>query len=275
MNGTLAQFVALTCHANAFLQGRTVPEFFPGNSTCQFCDFVKFFKVSKTFFGKTQETQLAPNPNDWFEYLKSQRTRGVRLSCTPQNRPEIPDRMSAAFVGGGGTWAVASIHQNGRSNVWLSRWEVWNQNAPERRIWRVSYGCVSKTRSGPAQVVDLESLNARFRSALEDIHAFSKKHNCGGFTACFARAIETLDSLGATRSGYHKDLAPAGVLPELAIYLLDACQSAWVFGGMGSWNDMGFDGKDQVEYDRVSEQLFTALNETIQSAANASCVASI
>jgi hypothetical protein len=43
-----------------------------------------------------------------------------------------------------------------------------------------------------------------------------------------------------------------------------------VFGGMGSWNDMGFEGSDQREYDRVSELLFTALNETIQTAANAS-----
>ena len=39
---------------------------------------------------------------------------------------------------------------------------------------------------------------------------------------------------------------------------------------MGSWNDMGFEGTDQAEYDRVSQQLFTVLNETIQIAANAS-----
>ncbi len=58
----------------------------------------------------------------------------------------------------------------------------------------------------------------------------------------------------------------------MASYLLDTCQSAWVFGGMGSWNDMGFEGADQGEYDRVSEQLFAVLNETIQIAANASCV---
>jgi hypothetical protein len=31
MNGPLAQFVALTCHANAFLRGWRVPHFLPGN----------------------------------------------------------------------------------------------------------------------------------------------------------------------------------------------------------------------------------------------------
>src|SRR5256885_3707352 len=65
MNGPLAQFVALTCHANAFLSGRQVPEFFPGNSTCQFCDSVKFLEVSKTLLGKVQETPVAANPNAW------------------------------------------------------------------------------------------------------------------------------------------------------------------------------------------------------------------
>lgn len=112
----------------------------------------------------------------------------------------------------------------------------------------------------------------RLRAALAEIHQFSEKHNCGGFTTCFARAMETLDSGGAKRHGYHKDLVAQGVAPEIAIYLLDACQTAWVFGGMGSWNDMGFEGGEQMEYDRVSEQLFTTLNETIQSAANSSCV---
>jgi len=41
---------------------------------------------------------------------------------------------------------------------------------------------------------------------------------------------------------------------------------------MGSWNDIGFEDADQQEYDRVSGQLFRTLNETIETAANASCL---
>ena len=70
MTGAIAQFVALTCHANAFLQGRHVSEFLPGNSSCKFCDWVRFFKVSKTFFGKIRQDEVAVNPNAWFEYLE-------------------------------------------------------------------------------------------------------------------------------------------------------------------------------------------------------------
>ena len=271
MTGTIAQFVALTCHANAFLQGRQIPEFFPGNSTCQFCESVKFVTISKTLLGKAQEVAVAANPNAWFEHLRTQRTLGVRLSCTPQNQPGISDRMSSAFVGGGGTWAMEAVRDDGMAAVWLSRWEVWNQNAPERRIWRVTYGHVAETQAVPFQHPDLELVATRFRSALTDILAFSRKQKLDGFSACFARALETLESRGEKRHGYHSDLVAEGVTPQLATRLLDACQSAWVFGGMGSWNDMGFERAEQNEYDRVSDQLFTTINDTIQSATNAPC----
>lgn len=272
MNGPLAQFVALTCHANAFLRGQPVAPFFPGNSTCQFCDSVKFIAVSKTLFGKSKEIQVAATPNAWFEHLKSKGVVGIRLSRTPQNRPGISDRMSSGFVGGGGTWAMEAVQPDGKAAVWLSRWSVWNQNAPEHRIWRVEYARVAEIPRRTADGTDLESARTRLRSALREIHRFSEKHDCGGFTACFAHAMETLDLGGEKRHGYHRDLVVNGVAPELATSLLDACQSAWVFGGMGSWNDLGFEGADQGEYDRVSEQLFAVLTETIQTAANASCV---
>lgn len=270
MNGPISQIVALTCHANAFLRGRSVPELFPGHSTCQFCDHVKFLGFNKSIFGKVSETQVAANPNRWFEYLKSERIAGVRLRRTSQNDAGISDRMSAAFVGGGGSWAMETISATGWSSTWMARWGVWNQTAPEHRIWRVDYGRVAEGPIRKFEVASLDSVAKRFQAALTEIHTFAERHNCGGFTACFARGMETLDSGGAKRLGFHKDLSPQGDIPELAAALLDAAQSAWVFGGMGSWNDMGFDGADQKEYDRVSEQLFTEINEAIETGANAS-----
>ncbi len=270
MKAEIAQMVALTCHANAFLRGRVVPEFFPGNSTCQFCDRVKFIGFKKSLFGKVQESTVAANPNDWFDHLKKERIVGVRLSCAPQNNPGIPDRMSAAFAGGGGKWVAETVPSQGKSAIWMARWEVWNRDAPERRIWRVDYGRVSDDPPKKSEPANLDAATDRLRSALVEIHSFSEKQNCAGFTECFARARETLDSGGSKRHGYHKDLFPEGAVPEAAAALLDAVQSAWVFGGMGSWNDLGFGGAEQTEYDRVSEELFHAANEAVLTAANTS-----
>jgi hypothetical protein len=271
MNGPLAQFVALTCHANAFLRGLQIAEFFPGNSTGEFCDWIRFFNLSQTLFGKVRQAEVVSNPKAWFECLKAEEVPEVRLSCAPQNDPGIPDRMSAAFVGGGGTWSIKATDRKGKTAVWLSKWEVWNQDAPERRIWRVSYGRVPERQPRSERFIDLGGAVAGLRGALQEIYTFSEKHDCAGFTISFARAIKTLDSRGSLLYGHHKDLAPESCLPPVARCLLDACQTAWVFGGMGSWNDLGFDGADRVEYDRVSERLFAALNEAIYAGANSSC----
>jgi hypothetical protein len=51
---------------------------------------------------------------------------------------------------------------------------------------------------------------------------------------------------------------------------LKAAQYAWVFGGMGSWNDGGVPKGLEVEYERVSTQLYDALNEAIAKAVSSS-----
>jgi len=67
---------------------------------------------------------------------------------------------------------------------------------------------------------------------------------------------------------YHKDLAPDHLLDLPAKQVLAACQAAWVFGGMGSWNDLGFEGEQQAEYDRISTALYDLLNTAIAAAAS-------
>ncbi len=270
MNGPIAQIVALTCYGNAFLQGANVDEFLPKNSTCIFCDRVTFVTCEKSFLGKQREKEVAKTPEEWFGFLKTSSAVGVRISRTPKNGPGISDRMSAGFVGGGGTWSMEVLLPKNRSEFWVARWEVWNQNAPEQRIWRVTYGRVCDGATTQSKPDDLQSTATRLTQALREVHSFSTRQDCGGFTQCFADAFDTLDSGGTNLHGYHKDLAPTGYLPDQARTILDACQKAWVFGGMGSWNDMGFDGETQKEYERVSEQLFQAVNQAISQAANQS-----
>jgi hypothetical protein len=45
--------------------------------------------------------------------------------------------------------------------------------------------------------------------------------------------------------------------------------SAWVFGGMGSWNDLGFDSKeDNKTCERLSERFYSNINKAIIVGAN-------
>jgi hypothetical protein len=97
--------------------------------------------------------------------------------------------------------------------------------------------------------------------------------DCGSFADCFGKAIESLTGTDDPKHGYHRNLAPIGLLSDQAARTLDACQASWVFGGMGSWNDLGFDGEDQRLYERGSERLFRAINAAIAAATNTACVA--
>jgi hypothetical protein len=269
MNGPIAQLVALTCHANSFLGLADVPsKFFPDNSTCTFCHRISFVEVKTSWLGKASERTVAEQPDAWFRYLASAKASGVRIIRRVQNDPRIADRMSAGFVGGGGQWMLGVSHP-AATDYWMARWEVWNQNAPEKRIWRVTYGLVARDQAPTPADPDLSVVFAALESALTRIHAFSSKNNCGGFTECFARAIQSLKERSVAH-GYYKDLYRPGSLSPSSEAMLDAAQSAWVFGGMGSWNDMGFDGEAGQEYEEASEQLFTAINDAICAAANES-----
>lgn len=117
----------------------------------------------------------------------------------------------------------------------------------------------------------MADVKADFRASLTSIHAFSAKESCGGFTNCFADGLTALEDPSAD-IGYHKDIAPVGQLDEEAQSLLKASMSAWVFGGMGSWNDMGFPGASQKEYESVSERLFDVLNEAIEVGASSTAL---
>ncbi|WP_283195725.1 hypothetical protein [Rhizobium sp. AN80A] len=266
MNGTVAQLAALACHGNAHLKNGGVPSFFPSNSTCKFCDEISFVVFKRSFFGKVKEKEIASTPDDWFEYLTGKNAKSLKLAYSPQSSSATDDRMSAGFVGGGGRWGIEVLLPNDKSEYWVARWQVWNQNAPERRIWRVTYAMVSTGKTPRDGALPIRNVTDALERSLEEIHSFSERNNCGGFTEAFAKALDTLRS--GNKHGYHQDISRDGLLSKEAELILDACQSASVFGGMGSWNDMGFDGAEQAEYERVSDQLFCYINNAIVAAVN-------
>jgi len=269
MNGPIAQLVALTCHGNAFLDGLVTPAFFPANSTCRFCDRIRFVETRKPLLRKARQVVVAETPDGWIAQLRSRRATGLRLIRTAQDNPGISDRLSAGFVGGGGNWMLELPKPTGLSEFWAARWEVGDKNAPERRVWRVSYHQEGEYRTRPYQGRGLAVVLRDFRASLVAIHAFSAREKCDPFTQLFADALRALDSPEAD-IGYHKDLAVAGQLAPEAVSLLKAAMSAWVFGGMGSWNDLSFEGLRQQEYELASDGLFGVLNEAIEVAASSS-----
>ena len=273
MQTPLAQAVALICHANAALRGIPAPQFFPGNSTCQFCESITFCVSGKPADSEPQTAVFADSPDAWMRLLPSRSAIGLKLRQQARNQPGISDRNASGFVGGGRIWAIEVMRKGSVSEFWLYRWEVGDRNAPDRKIWHVSYRLVAVEPTKPVPLRALEAITIDLCSALAAIRAFAEAQQCNNFVRCFDDALHALDHPEAD-IGYHKDLYPAGCLAPQAVALLKAAQSSWVFGGMGSWNDMGFQDKTQQDYERVSDHLFNLLTEAIEAAASSSSPAS-
>jgi hypothetical protein len=107
---------------------------------------------------------------------------------------------------------------------------------------------------------------------LSRIAAFATRQRLESFAKAFRAAQDVLLSDEPLSKAYHPDLAPASGISLEAKQLLGAAQVAWVFGGMGSWNDLGFEGQDQQEYSKLSDDLFSLLNQVICGAANSSSI---
>jgi hypothetical protein len=269
MNGPIAQMVALACHANAAVRGRRVQGFLQANSTCRYCDEVSFFEFRKSSGAEPNEVAVATTPDEWFEHLCRTRVVGVRLSHRAQARGPFPDRMTAGLAGGGGEWILAT-RTAASADFWMSRWAFSRRDAPEQGAWRVQYGLVASSPEAPPRTPERDQVVGAFRSALVDILDFSQTHECGSFPETFARALAALDGRGERVGYHHRDLCPAGILEPIHQVLLDAAQDAWVFGAMGSWNDLSFEGDAGRRYEAVSEALFLAVTAAICFAANGS-----
>jgi hypothetical protein len=104
---------------------------------------------------------------------------------------------------------------------------------------------------------------------LREIADFAFKQNLESFGKTFDSARKTLDSEQPEQDYYHKDLIKLDNYSLRAKQVLFSAASAWVFGGMGSWNDNGFENKaDNDKYEELSSRLYNCINDSIVGVTN-------
>jgi hypothetical protein len=134
------------------------------------------------------------------------------------------------------------------------------------KIWRSSYLRQDEPALPPFDA-DLDGAAQALQSALEDIAAFATAAGADGWTeSAFTPALELLDGKrGVDPDRSRLDFKPF-VRTPLTGRVLNAAMAAWVFGGMGSWNDQALEPKE--EYERVSGALYAAVHRAIAAAVN-------
>lgn len=266
MQGTIFQILVLVTHGNMALSGGALPDFYPRHDAFRFDEFVRFVDLDRV--GNTwKERPFADTPNEWLAKLRSERCSGLRVQRVSTDQKDLSDRMSVAFVGGGGRWLIEAVCSKG-SDYWEARWEIGDQKHPAKKIWRVTYGRIAKNQKTILEKpASLDDLSKELGKTLQDASAFSVKHKLEWFGKAFDTGYAALT---AESEPELNGIALKGQLPLAASRLLAASQHSWVFGGMGSWNDLGFDGSEQQKYEAISDSLFRLINSSLITATNLS-----
>lgn len=271
MQTELAQIISLTSYGNEFLNSGIHSEvYFPNNTTFQFCNLVDFRNLKKNWLSsKFDEIIYAKNPTEWFEKLKKEGCKKLRLYYkASKNLIAGPEYNLVGFVGGGGTWMIESIFAN-YSTYWSKRWQVTRQNAEDKKIWSVNYGRTLEKSLITNQQLDSAITTSQLKNVLKQLILFCNQQGCRNWQETFEKALNIFLSSTPNKEYYHYDLIVIKNYSLSSQQLLFAVAQSWVFGGMGSWNDMSFEKKEINEvYLKLSQQLYDLLIKGIIAVIN-------
>lgn len=259
MNGELAQLVVLVSHASAFLAGDrgALGDVGPGSQMFRWVGDAGFF---------APDGRVDGGPAGWVEGLAERGIDRVRLVVPSPGRQaagdlSVDDRLLAGFTNAGRQWALAT--GSGRPEAWGAGWELGDRDREDQRIWSVRYEGQYLDATPELPVRSVADAAHALDAALVAIGEFAlAQQHMGNWPEIFAAARVAEVDGGPTLL--------ARSAPGDAQRLATRASSAWVFGGMGSWNDMGFAEPDaQARYDAVSGELYRCVLEAIEAAANA------
>jgi hypothetical protein len=264
MNGEIAQLAALAAHAKiALALGSDAEPLTMAGSSFRFVHAVRF-EEKRGIVGFARMKVVAQSPQSWCIHLRDTGVRTVSLRVWAGSG-RLPDHVASAFAGGG-NWGIET--SRGRStSLWTARWSPDRRDDPERRIWSIVYRA-SAIPSPSITGEPLETANARLRDAVDDAERFAREADLSDWASGFAEAALRLSTAPAKYS-YHPDMLPRFGYGIAARQLLAAAERAWVFGGMGSWNDLGFSGPERTaRYEAVTTALYRAVTAAIAAAVN-------
>jgi hypothetical protein len=153
-------------------------------------------------------------------------------------------------------WGVQAIYEGS--------WELW---APECSGYTAIDRC--HPIDAPLRMPPFDEADRQLRKALEAAIGFTRKAEGDFGVTYFTDALALRDARQPEIPDYPEFLPELGCSAE-ARRLLACASKAWVFGGMGSWNDLGFDDPElKAEYERLTPRLFDAVLNAIAAAPNA------
>ena len=153
---------------------------------------------------------------------------------------------------------IAVTFYDSKTTCWHKYWEF----DEGKKVWRVTYTECEYPNNQDKNLFNVEGRKEEFKSLLIELSDFTERVGEGcfsNFTDIFKSAIISLEDNTLEHS----------FLPIINNQHLTAGDKAWVFGGMGSWNDIPDLGDiDNAEYKRLSLELYREIMHAISFAVN-------
>jgi hypothetical protein len=270
MNLDLAQTIALIAHGNGFLQGSkyaSPPELSQSNSTFQLVASQRFIREDARLPAAKRDIEVSRNTAGWYEDLRARGAQRLALTIFEIQHTHVPAYIANAFSNFSG-WSIEVGFETGQE-FWVPRWDAGRRNDPSRRIWEVVYRGVTSSDSAESAPVDLIHANSDLRAAIDEAEAFARRAYVDFWADWFINALSLLDSVDPIPP-FHRNLLPKNGYSLRARQTLSAAVQSFVFGGMGSWNDLNFNDEDlQRDYFQVTRNLYKAVMAALVGATNA------
>lgn len=267
MNGELAALIALTFHGGAWLRNPNgePPALETENSSYKYVDTLQFTQSSRRW----RRRPIAQGGSA--SWLRDQAKSGVEdLRLAPERSTavsDLPPAVATAFANGmpRGIVSVGDVPA-----LWLSTWDVTDQGRADNRIWGVSMTKADLPGAVPPAfgTDSLDGAKTHLASALGDIHGFAVRNDLSSWAEWFVKAQSELASPTPVVP-YNADIAPPGTLTLAQHQLIAGGFQSWVFGGMGSWNDLWLEDESLGdELRRVTDNLYAAVMTALLVASN-------
>lgn len=258
--------MALVAHGNAWLQRPDVgppPSLEVDSSTFQYVRSVAFVASTGPVASRSPTVDaVAP----WLTALRSSGLDRLRLALGSALGP-LPDHLAVAFAGGG-NWHLLATGADASSMLWTAAWSVGDRSAPDRRIWEVRYdGREVPPTVFPARM-PVEIAERQLVDAVVATQSFAREQDLEFWSDYLGKVLD-LQNAARPEAPYHPDLLPADSYSDAARRLIAMTSQAWVFGGMGSWNDLGFEtAADNNRYHQLTRDLYDAVLGAAAAAVN-------
>lgn len=269
MHGELAQVIALAAHGSAWLSSADPPpQLEADNSTFEYVRRVAFDLHDPS----AGLSWAAADVEGWLNGARDREIERFWLSIPDPHDvdvagQQVPDRMLVAFAGAG-QWSLVGTSEGRSAERWRAAWVLGDRDAPDRRIWDVAYHGQSLESEPPPVHPDISVTEDRLLKALGEAESFAReRREVEGWADLFADA-RRVASATDPQPPYFSDMLPPRGFSGSARRLLATAARSWVFGGMGTWNDLTFAGRAERDYEELSAELYAAVLGAFVAAVN-------